>query len=48
MHQMMLERFNKRTEAKNLIKKYDPERPHALDYYLKITGYKENEIEKKL
>ena len=38
----------KRTEAKNLIKKYDPERPHALDYYLKITGYKENEIEKKI
>lgn len=38
----------KRNEAKNLIKKYDPERPHALDYYLKITGYKENEIEKKI
>ena len=38
----------KRIEAKNLIKKYDPERPHALDYYLKITGYKENEIEKKI
>ena len=35
-----------REEAINLIQKYDPQRPHALDYYLKITKSKESNIEK--
>jgi N-acetyl sugar amidotransferase len=35
-------------EAVNLIQKYDPQRPHALDYYLKITKSKENKIEKSI
>ena len=37
-----------REEAINLIQKYDPQRPHALDYYLKITKSKENNIEKSI
>ncbi len=38
----------KREEAVDLIKKYDPQRPHALDYFLKITGLKEKILEKKI
>ena len=38
----------KRDEAINLIKKYDPQRPHAFDYFLKITDLKENNLEKKI
>jgi len=37
-----------REEAIDLIRKYDPERPHALDYYLKITNFKEDDLEKKI
>ena len=33
-----------RDEAFTLIRKYDPERPEALDYYLKITGSTEQEF----
>ncbi len=33
-----------REEAFKIAKKYDSERPKALDYYLKITGYTENEF----
>lgn len=33
-----------RDEAFELIRKYDPERPEALDYYLKITGSTEEEF----
>lgn len=32
-----------RDEAKELVKQYDSERPYALDYFLKITGYSEKE-----
>ena len=35
-----------REEAIELIHKYDPERPHALDYYLEITKSKEKDVEK--
>jgi N-acetyl sugar amidotransferase len=38
----------KRDEAINLIREYDPQRPHALDYFLKITDLKENNLEKKI
>ena len=38
----------KRDEAINLIKEYDPQRPHALDYFLKITDLKEKILEKKI
>ncbi len=38
----------KRDEAINLIKDYDPQRPHALDYFLKITDLKEKNLEKKI
>lgn len=38
----------KREEAVDLIKKYDPQRPHALDYFLKITGLKEKILEIKI
>jgi N-acetyl sugar amidotransferase len=38
----------KREEAVDLIKKYDPQRPHALDYFLKITGLREKILEKKI
>ena len=34
--------------AVDLIKKYDPQRPHALDYFLKITGLREKILEKKI
>lgn len=34
-----------REEGIELAKKYDPQRPHALDFYLKITGFSENEFE---
>jgi N-acetyl sugar amidotransferase len=34
-----------REEGIELAKKYDSQRPHALDFYLKITGYSENEFE---
>jgi N-acetyl sugar amidotransferase len=37
-----------REEAFQLIKKYDTQRPHALDYYLRITGFSEEEFEKIL
>ena len=37
-----------RQEGIELAKKYDPQRPHALDFYLKITGYSESEFEKIL
>ena len=33
-----------REDAFELIRKYDSERPHALDYYLKITGLSEQEF----
>jgi N-acetyl sugar amidotransferase len=38
----------KRNEAVHLIKKYDSQRPHALDYFLKITGLKEKNLENKI
>ena len=38
----------KRDEAINLIKDYDPQRPHALDYFLKITELKEKNLENKI
>jgi N-acetyl sugar amidotransferase len=38
----------KRDEAINLIKEYDPQRPHALDYFLKITNLKEKSLENKI
>jgi len=38
----------KRDEAINLIKQYDPQRPHALDYFLKITDLKEKTLEHKI
>jgi N-acetyl sugar amidotransferase len=38
----------KRDEAINLIKEYDPQRPHALDYFLKITKIKEKNLESKI
>jgi N-acetyl sugar amidotransferase len=38
----------KRDEAINLVKTYDPERPHALDYFLKITDLKEKNLENKI
>ncbi len=38
----------KRDEAVHLIKKYDPQRPHALDYFLKITKINEKDLEKKI
>jgi hypothetical protein len=37
-----------RDEAFELIRKYDPERPEALDYYLKITGSTEKEFYKTM
>ena len=43
--------FLTRDEAFELIRKHDPERPQALDYYLRITGQSEaefyNTMEKK-
>ena len=38
----------KRDEAINLIKQYDPQRPHALDYFLKITNLQEKNLENKI
>lgn len=38
----------KRDEAINLIKEHDPQRPHALDYFLKITQTKEKNLENKI
>jgi N-acetyl sugar amidotransferase len=38
----------KRDEAINLIKNYDPQRPHALDYFLKITELKEKNLENEI
>lgn len=37
-----------REEGFELAKQYDSQRPHALDYYLKITGYSEDEFENEL
>jgi N-acetyl sugar amidotransferase len=37
-----------REEGFELAKKYDSQRPHALDYYLEITGYSEEEFENEL
>jgi N-acetyl sugar amidotransferase len=37
-----------REEGIELAKKYDSQRPHALDFYLKITGYSEKEFEEIL
>ena len=37
-----------REEGFELAKEYDIQRPHALDYYLKITGMTEDEFEKIL
>jgi N-acetyl sugar amidotransferase len=37
-----------REEGFELAKKYDSQRPHVLDYYLKITGISEDEFEKTL
>jgi N-acetyl sugar amidotransferase len=38
----------KRDQAINLIKQYDPQRPHALDYFLKITHLEEKNLENKI
>jgi N-acetyl sugar amidotransferase len=38
----------RRNEAIKLVSEYDPQRPHALDYFLKITDLKENNLEKKI
>ena len=37
-----------REEGMELAKKYDSQRPHVLDYYMDITGLKEEEIENKI
>jgi N-acetyl sugar amidotransferase len=37
-----------REEGFELAKQFDTQRPHALDFYLKITGYTEEEFEKIL
>jgi N-acetyl sugar amidotransferase len=37
-----------REEGFELAKEFDSQRPHALDYYLKITGYSEKEYEEIL
>jgi hypothetical protein len=37
-----------REEGFELAKKFDSQRPHALDYYLEITGYSEEDFEKEL
>lgn len=37
-----------REEGFELAKEFDSQRPHALDFYLKITGYTEEEFEKIL
>lgn len=37
-----------REEGFELAKEFDPQRPHALDFYLDITGYTEEEFEKIL
>jgi N-acetyl sugar amidotransferase len=37
-----------REEGIELAKRFDTERPHALDYYLKLTGYTEEDFEKIL
>lgn len=37
-----------REEAFEVIKEYDPQRPEMLDYYLKITGFSEEEFEQIL
>jgi N-acetyl sugar amidotransferase len=34
-----------REEGFELAKQYDPQRPHALDFYLELTGYTEEEFE---
>lgn len=38
----------RRDEAIQLIKKNDPQRPHALDYFLKISKLKEKDVEQKI
>jgi N-acetyl sugar amidotransferase len=38
----------RRDEAIKLVSEYDPQRPHALDYFLKITDLKEKNLEKKI
>ena len=37
-----------RSEGVKLIQRYDAERPHALDYFIKITNIKEKKLEKKI
>ena len=37
-----------REEGMELAKEFDSQRPHALDYYLKITGLTEREYEETL
>ena len=37
-----------RSEGMELAKKHDTQRPHALDFYRKITGLNEDQIEKKI
>lgn len=37
-----------REEGFELAKQYDAQRPHALDFYLKLTGYSEQEFEQTL
>jgi N-acetyl sugar amidotransferase len=37
-----------RREAMELAKKYDTQRPHALDFYMDISGLTEDEIEEKI
>jgi N-acetyl sugar amidotransferase len=37
-----------RSEGMELAKKNDPQRPHALDFYMEITGLSEDEIENKI
>jgi len=37
-----------RSEGMELAKQYDSQRPHALDFYMDVTGLSENEIENKV
>ena len=37
-----------REQGFDLIKQYDVQRPHALDYYKKITGFTEEQIKKTI
>ena len=47
-HLKMLMRINNKRTGFDLIKQYDVQRPHALDYYKKITGFTEEQIKKTI